>query len=608
MSADDVTDDDGEHDQTLARDGARDPEGPTERLPPPTRLGIGDRYVLGTALGRGGMGEVLGARDQQLDRDVAVKRMLRVNASQRAMARFFREASIQGRLDHPAIVPVHELGIDGDGRPFFVMKKLAGTSMSARIPDRGSRTRLLRAFAEVCLAVEFAHRHNVVHRDLKPDNIVLGEFGEVYVIDWGVAKVIGDSVADDPPDSPSRDDDDEPPAPEDPLRTAIGAAIGTPGYMAPEQVRSAREVDGRADVYSLGCILFEILTGEMMHLRGDAGMAEAAGGVRVRPSTRSGGRDIPPELDSLVWAATAHDRDHRVATARELGEAVQLYLDGDRDLALRTQLAAEHYVRAQTAFAGGDDARARASAMREAGRALALDPKLAGAAELVGRLMLEPPREAPPELAREIAEDDLQQLQRHAKTGVRGFIGYIALAPLLFVSGARGYAVGLIALVVAAVAVLARPPDAARLTQRTFWNAVTNILLVGLLARTFSPFLVAPAIACVTANALVYAPTYDRRWMALLLVAAMVGVIVVPWLCELAGVLPVTTTWSSADGVHLDAPGLRLPGALDAVILALATVAMIASSVGIAYGMSASDRELRRRMFLQTWQLRQLVS
>nr|HEX4312374.1 serine/threonine-protein kinase [Kofleriaceae bacterium] len=577
---------------------------PARPRPRPNTIDAHQRYVLGAALGRGGMGEVLTARDEQLGRDVAIKRMLRLNASDRAMARFFREASIQGRLDHPAIVPVHELGIDPDGRPFFVMKKLAGTSMQQRIPDRGARTRLLRAFAEVCLAVEFAHRRGVVHRDLKPDNIVLGEFGEVYVIDWGVARVLSDSLSDDTSgEGPSEDSEAD--GVVDPLRTAAGAAIGTPGYMAPEQVSNARDVDGRADVYALGCILFEILTGEMMHPKGQAGMATAAAGKRQRPSTR-GGRDVPPELDALVWEATATAPGDRIATARELGERVQLYLDGDRDLALRTQLAAEHFVRAQSAFAGREDAHDRAQAMREAGRALALDPTLGGAAELVSRLMLEPPKVAPPELRAEIAADDLQQLARHASTGVRGFLGYATLVPLLFVSGARGYAAALIALVVGAVFVLTRTPEAGKLGLRTFWNAAINVMLVGVLARTFSPFLLAPAIACVTANALVYAPTYDRRWMALLLVAAMAAVIIVPWLGEVVGVLPTTTTWG-LDGVHLEAPGLRLSGALPGLLLVGATLAMIASSVGIAYGMSASDRELRRKMFLQTWQLKQLV-
>src|SRR5688572_14723008 len=132
------------------------------------------RYIVGKELGAGGMGEVLLARDQQIERDVAIKRM-RVTATPAAVARFVREAKIQGRLDHPAIVPVHELATDPEGRPFFVMKRLTGTTLADLLvsPTPPSRQKLLRAFADVCLAIEFAHARGVIHRDLKPANIML---------------------------------------------------------------------------------------------------------------------------------------------------------------------------------------------------------------------------------------------------------------------------------------------------------------------------------------------------------------------------------------------------------------------------------------------------
>src|SRR5689334_11249931 len=160
---------------------------------PPGRMLAADRYRLGDRLGRGGMGAVYTARDLQIGRDVAVKRLHAGAVTDHNLQRFMREACIQGRLEHPAIVPVHELGVDADGVPFFVMKKLAGTTLARLIADGapGTRGRMLRAFAEVCLAVELAHTRGFLHRDLKPENIVLGDFGEVYVIDWGVAKAIG---------------------------------------------------------------------------------------------------------------------------------------------------------------------------------------------------------------------------------------------------------------------------------------------------------------------------------------------------------------------------------------------------------------------------------
>src|SRR5262245_54230255 len=146
------------------------------------------------------MGEVCLARDARVDRDVAVKVMLPAfRADPAIVARFLREARIQGRLDHPAIVPVHDLGVDRDGNPYFVMKRLTGTGLDAVLAggadaNRWPRRLLLTKLVEVCLAVEFAHTRGVIHRDLKPANIMLGDFGEVYVLDWGIAKSAEDAA------------------------------------------------------------------------------------------------------------------------------------------------------------------------------------------------------------------------------------------------------------------------------------------------------------------------------------------------------------------------------------------------------------------------------
>ncbi|MDQ3368445.1 MAG: serine/threonine protein kinase, partial [Myxococcota bacterium] len=332
------------------------------------------RYRVARRIGKGGMGEVMGARDEQIGRDVAIKRMRKANPDQRAIQRFLREASIQGRLEHPAICPVHEIGHDTDGLPFFVMKKLAGTTL-AKILDRpgGDRAtyplqRVLRAFTEVCLAIEFAHVRGIVHRDLKPDNIILGDFGEVYVLDWGVAKVIGEDDDGDFADISGSGEH----------ATAAGSAIGTPGYMAPEQVHGRADIDGRVDVYTLGCLLFEILAGEPLHPRGVEGMHSAVAGLDARPSVRAPSREIPPELDELCVLATRTQRDDRIQTARDLGDRVQRFLDGDRDVALRRDLARTHLDRATAAFEAGDSDDLRALAMREAAAAMALDPALPG--------------------------------------------------------------------------------------------------------------------------------------------------------------------------------------------------------------------------------------
>ncbi|HEY0992500.1 MAG TPA: serine/threonine-protein kinase, partial [Kofleriaceae bacterium] len=273
-------------------------------------------YEVRELLGRGGMGEVLLVHDEIIGREVAIKRMRRADPGPEAETRFLREAKIQARLQHPAIVPVHELGRDADGRPYFTMKRLAGLTLEEL---RGAPLqRLLRAFADVCLAIEFAHEHGVIHRDIKPTNIMLGDFGEVYVLDWGVALVLDDA------DHPSVQDiatiEGE---------TAVGAVMGTPGYMAPEQALGYATTAG-IDIYALGCVLFEILTCEPLHPRGTGGAANAIAHPPAAPSARRPDLAIAPELDAACIAALAEDPADR-PSARELAQRIQDYLDGDRD-------------------------------------------------------------------------------------------------------------------------------------------------------------------------------------------------------------------------------------------------------------------------------------
>ncbi|HET9627501.1 MAG TPA: serine/threonine-protein kinase, partial [Kofleriaceae bacterium] len=322
-----------------------------ERGSDPTDLGhvagFGD-YELRALLGRGGMGEVLLAEDHWIGREVAVKRMRRTAPDLDAERRFLREAKIQARLQHPAVVPVHDMGRDPDGRPYFTMKRLTGDTLHDLLDQ--PQQRLLRAFAEVCLAIEFAHEHGVIHRDIKPSNIMLGKFGEVYVLDWGVARVVGDGSA-----NPSIQDianmDGE---------TQVGDVMGTPGYMAPEQALGY-QMSSAVDVYALGCVLFEILTGEPLHPRGAAGAANAIAQPTVAPSTRRPERTIAPELDAACVAALAEDPAAR-PSARQLAERIQDYLDGDRDLERRRVLAAAQVAEARAALASGDPA-ARAHAV-----------------------------------------------------------------------------------------------------------------------------------------------------------------------------------------------------------------------------------------------------
>jgi len=561
----------------------------------------GDRYRVINRLGKGGMGEVMQVRDEVIGREVALKRIRKVEPSDRVMQRFLREASIQGRLEHPAIVPLYDIGRDPAGLPFFTMKKLTGTTLSKILASDGAEftlQRLLRAFSEVCLAVEFAHVRGIVHRDLKPDNIVLGDFGEVYVLDWGVAKVIGESDAEFADVSSGSSDDNE-------HATVPGTAVGTPGFMPPEQVRGDVDVDARADVYALGCLLFQILARSMLHPPGKAGLASAEAGIDARPSLRAPNRAIPPELDELCVHATHLARAKRIQTARELGDRVQSFLDGDRDLALRQKLAADHLVRAQAAFAAGDDQ--RAIAMREASSAIALDPKLTAAAELLGRLMLEPPRTLPREVEDTILEEDVATMQGNARVGVYAYLGFLAFIPFMWWIAPAGspYVLALSLLIFLNMGVCWWGSRVNPLGKEGV-IAVTNALLLAVVSRMYTPFLIAPALAAISAMAITFTPTRSKLTSA-------GGMVVLPWLAVLGpfllerfDVLSVTTTVDDR-GVLLDAVAIAGDQTTTLAVAALYVLALIAAAAGMANGMRVRERAAKRHLQLQAWQLRQLV-
>jgi serine/threonine-protein kinase len=582
---------DREYGDTLA-DGAS----PTQSATNPTIPGASSsrdslvNYALGEVIGRGGMGEVVLARDLRIGRDVAIKRMRGVG-DEDAVLRFLREAKIQARLDHPAIVPVHEVGRDAHGEPYFTMKRLAGVTLAALLESgAASRERLLRAFVDVAMAIDLAHSKRIVHRDLKPANIMLGDFGEVYVLDWGLARDI------DEPASEGRPSQVATPAMG---VTAIGAMLGTPGYMPPEQLEDAASVSAAADSYALGSILFEILAGQPLHPRADP-IASTLEGIDPSPATRAPDRTIPPELDALCVAALARRPEER-PSARVLAEDVQRYLDGDRDMAMRRLLASAELERARTAM---DESRQN-DAMRSAGRALALDPE-SPAAEIVTRLMLEPPEQPPPDLLAEIDLAEQKNTAAHARQATKLFLSYFPLLGLAAWAGIRSWA--LLGSIVTMSIVLSftayRISRAPQGRDRDLWAyAVGSATLLALTGRICTPFVIAPGVACIVLMGLLSYPTFARR--AWLVICGTVLGWSIPVVLELASL--VRPTWELADNaLTLRSHAIVLQGPAMAFII-ITTVAVFVIAALLAAGNTRTNYQMQRQLLVQRWRLGHLI-
>ena len=235
---------------------------------------VGDRYEITSRLGRGGMGVVYAAHDRTLDREVAIKVLDLAGAD--AARRLQEEARILARLEHPGIVPIHDAGTLADGRVFYVMKLVRGARLDRALDGEATTVERLDVFTRIAEAVSFAHAQGIVHRDLTPANVMIGRFGEVLVLDWGVARNLA-------------------------KETAPEGVVGTPGFMAPEQARGASETaDVRADVYALGALLEAMV-----------------------PSP------LPRRLAAIAAKASAADVDARYPTVEALSQDILRFRHGD---------------------------------------------------------------------------------------------------------------------------------------------------------------------------------------------------------------------------------------------------------------------------------------
>ena len=297
------------------------------------------RFSVLEKLGEGGVGEVLKAHDGDIGRDVAIKRLRTANET--GVARFVEEMRVTGALDHPNVVPIHDVGVDADGEYFFVMRHVRGETLEniiSRLAAGDAEThrrfgveRRVDIFRGVLEAIAYAHSRGIIHRDIKPANIMVGPYGEVVVMDWGIAKPIRHEVdlaqlGVDPDESP-------PDTVERAFQTQAGALVGTPAYMAPEQVRG-QPVDERTDVYALTVMLHEMLYLEHYLATEKSLVAVCNGVVNTHPPNRLvTGHPlqpaVPADLYWIIQKGMKKDPDERFQSVQEMLDRLDRRNEGE---------------------------------------------------------------------------------------------------------------------------------------------------------------------------------------------------------------------------------------------------------------------------------------
>ncbi|HEX5058809.1 MAG TPA: serine/threonine-protein kinase [Kofleriaceae bacterium] len=529
-------------------------------------------------LGKGGMGEVRLMRDRRISRYVAYK-VLRAGVENDPgyRARFLLEARVQGQLEHPAIVPVHDLGETAGGELYFAMKCVRGRTLRQAIDSLAagvrtpqySRRRLLTAFSSVCLAVDFAHARGVVHRDLKPENVMLGQFGEVYVLDWGIAKVMhrGETPLADTIDVGIGTN-----------ATKAGSTLGTPKYMSPE--RQLGVANPQTDVFALGVILGEILAAHSEH-------------------------DVPPELETIQMRASALDAGGRYPTARALHEALEQFLDGDRDLETRKRVSEEHARRAAEVLARADhDPASRTIAGQEIGRALGLDPDNRLALHTLMRMLTDVPAVLPPAAKAEMDRRWTDRQRRQLRRATLPTAMMLLAVPLILWLGVRnwplfGAYVGLVLLATALQYV------SANLTRPTAGPAqFATVAASAVLMTSFGLLGGVPAALAIIA--LGWRMNVDKAIHGLLILVFIGLWLVAPFVLERLGLQ--SPMYEVRDGAIVLLPKMNaFPPGRTFVAMVLTTFGAIGAAVIWGRLFINELRRAEHKLSFQAWQLQQLV-
>jgi serine/threonine-protein kinase len=531
-----------------------------------------ERFQSVGLLGKGGMGEVRLTRDRRIARFSAVKVLHKaVEKDKNYRARFLLEARIQGQLEHPSIVPVHDLGETADGELYFSMMTVRGVTLRQAMDSLKhaanplyTRRRFLTAFATVCQAVDFAHSRGVVHRDLKPQNVMLGTHGEVYVLDWGIAKVMHKT------DTPLSEIVEAPAS-----NTRAGAVLGTPKYMAPERQRNV--ASPQTDVFALGMIL-----GEIIEAHTD--------------------QSVDPELRAIQQRAIAANPRERYPSARALHDDLEQYLDGRRDLEMRKKTADEHARRAAQMLEKHEPD-ARSLAGQEIGRALGLDPENRVALRTLMKMLTDVPAQLPPAAQVEMDKRWQERMTRTQRASTGSSLMLLLLVPMILAMGVRDWLLfgAFIAIVVAAGVVQYFGAN----VRWTFAAALTLLLAaISILTRSLGLLGVVPAAVAIVA--LAWRVTVEKTIHGIMIWLVAAVLLGAPFV--LAGLGVIESNLEFRDGAVVLVPMMHdfPPGPTLAALL-IGTFGAI--GVAVIYG-RLYVKELQRaehRVSFQAWQLQQLV-